>query len=199
MSLSFSLLYTEMSRWLWDGPVVMHKWWWETTESWQSQTDQLPKRKIFSKDRECALNIHKYSLGSEKALLSSGTLERCCCAYRMLWQPWTALDVWTCPQQNSFDGEDCGVSSPAGKRAKQKGPLTSIMRMSVLLLVFALFFVALLFQSEVGYGGERNRVFTSGPIKNMCNIHTISPLNCTHQIKMLLWKFRKVQIKKDVK
>lgn len=35
----------------------------------------------------------------------------------------------------------------------------------------------------------------------MCNIHTISPLICTRKIKMFSWKwkFRKVEIKKDVK
>lgn len=54
---------------MWDGPVFMHEWWWETTESWHGQTYRLPKRK---RQRECALNIHVYSLGSEKALLLTG-------------------------------------------------------------------------------------------------------------------------------
>lgn len=73
--------------------------------------------------------------------------------------------------------------------------------LSFLLLVFTLllFLLLLLFQSVVSHG--KNHIFISGPIKNMCNIHTISPLNCTQKIKRLFWKwkFRKVQIKKDVK
>lgn len=37
--------------------------------------------------RQCALNIDMYCLGSEKALLLTGTQERCCSANQMLWQP----------------------------------------------------------------------------------------------------------------
>lgn len=105
-SLSLSLLYTEMynihggSCWT-DQLIFDIMWWWETTEIFAHQKEKT----TLSKDRECALNIHIYSVGSEKALLLTETWERCSSANLMLWQPWTTLDVWAGPQQNSVDEE----------------------------------------------------------------------------------------------
>lgn len=95
----------------------------------------------------------------------------------------------------------CRVSSLNRTRAKQRCPLTSVLTRSVFsasCVHISLIFVAFVVSVSCHSWNFFFFFLISGPIENMCNIHTISPLNCTQKIKMLLWKwkFRKVQIKK---
>lgn len=125
----------------------------------------------------------------------------------MLWQPWTAYDVWACPQQNSLERKTQtlrGFPLWLGKRAKQSCPLTSILMMYLFSapsrVRISLIFVAFCCFAH----GKKNHTYYLKwiPSKNMCNIHTVSPLNCTEKIKMFCfvffiskWTFEKVQIK----
>lgn len=73
----------------------------------------------------------------------------------------------------------------------------------LLLLVFAFHLFLLLFVVSLMEKNKQTYYLKWIPSKNMCNIHTVSPLNCTEKIKMFCfvffiwkWTFEKVRIKK---
>lgn len=119
----------------------------------------------------------------------------------MFWQPWIAFDVWACLQQNSPDGKPprhqilLGFPLWLGKSKTKvsNGLHPDDVSLNRFLCSHFTYFCCFCCFSH------GKKFFSVIPSKT-CNIHTISPLNCTQKNKNLFgkWTLAKVQ-KKDVK